>query len=160
METLYNITDRFVDLMNRDDLTEEEFTELGNELALNLQNKATNIVGYNFTLEQNKNTLKQEIERLQGIYTTIELKQEKFKQYVKENMEKLGIEKIETPLGNLTIKKNPASVEIVNKDLVNEQYIKTKEVKSIDKNKIKEELKLGLDVQGCLLKESTRLEIK
>ena len=37
-------------------------------------------------------------------------------------MQKLGIEKIETPLGNLTIKKNPASVEIINEDLVDYAY--------------------------------------
>ena len=47
--SLYNITNKFVDLMDKaqeGELTEEEYNELGNELALELQNKSSNIIGY------------------------------------------------------------------------------------------------------------------
>lgn len=159
--SLYNISERFVELFNREDLTEEEVIEQGNELALILQNKAESIVGYNFTLESNKNAVKQEIERLQGIYKLYEDKQDKLNKYVKENMEKLGLEKIPTAIGNLTIKKNPASVNIVDEKIIPVEYIKEKVVTSIDKTKIKEDIKKGINVLGAeLIETNTRLEIK
>lgn len=159
--SLYNISERFVELFNREDLTEEEVIEQGNELALILQNKAESIVGYNFTLESNKNVLKQEIERLQLIYKGIEKQQDKFNTYVKENMEKLGLEKIPTAIGNLTIKKNPASVNITDERIIPVEYIKEKITTSIDKTAIKKDLKEGKVVLGAeLVETNTRLEIK
>ena len=161
MNSLYSITGRFIELFNREDLTEEETIEQGNELALLLQNKAENIVGYNFTLESNKNVVKQEIERLQLIYKGIEKQQDKLNNSVKENMDKLGLDKIPTAIGNLTIKKNPASVNIVDEKLIGQEYIKEKITTSIDKTKIKEDIKKGLVVLGAeLVETNTRLEIK
>ena len=161
MNSLYNISERFLELFNREDLTEEEFKEQGNELALILQNKAEMIVGYNYTLESNKNAVKQEIERLQLIYKAIEKQQDKLSISVKENMQKLGIEKIPTAIGNLTIKKNPASVNIINEQLIGPEYIKEKITTSIDKTKIKEDIKKGLKVLGAeIVETNTRLEIK
>ena len=161
MESLYSISERFLELFNKEDLTQEEFEEQGNELALILKNKAENIVGYNFTLESNKNILKKEIERLLSIYKATEDKQEKLYKYVKENMNKLGLEKIETPIGNITIKKNPPSINIVDEKIIPIEYIKEKIVISIDKTKIKEDLKAGKTVLGAeLIETNTRLEIK
>jgi len=161
MNSLYNISERFVELFNRDDLTEEEFTEQGNELALILKNKAESIVGFNFTLEHNKSILKSEIERLKAIEKAIYIKQEKLNKYIKENMEKLGLDKIETPLGNLTIKKNPASVNIIDETLISKEYLKDKITTSIDKTAIKKDIEKDIKVLGAeLIKTNTRLEIK
>ena len=47
--SLYNITNRFVELMDKaenGELTEEEYNELGQELAIQLQEKGSNIIGY------------------------------------------------------------------------------------------------------------------
>lgn len=158
--TLYQISDRFVELLSRDDLTPEEVQERGNELALMLQNKTENIVGYNFTLESNKNVLKQEIDRLKKLYDAIENQQEKFAKYIKENMEKLDLTEINTPIGNIKIKKNPASAKIFDENLIEDKYINEKIVASIDKNKIKEDLKKGIDVKGAILYQETRVDFK
>lgn len=50
--SLYNITSKFVELINKaneGELTEEEYNELGNELALELQNKSANISSWKNT---------------------------------------------------------------------------------------------------------------
>jgi len=161
MNSLYNISEKFLELFNRDDLTEEEFTEQGNELALILQNKAESIVGYNFTLEHNKSILKSEIERLKVLEKSMDAKQEKLNKYIKENMEKLGLDKIETPLGNLTIKKNPASVNIIDESLISREYIKEKITTSVNLTAIKKDIEKDIKVLGVeLVKTNTRLEIK
>lgn len=161
MEQLYSISEKFLELFNRDDLTEEEFVNQGNELALILQNKAENIVGYNFTLESNKNVLKQEIERLKYILKQTESKQEKLNNLIKQNMEKMNLNEISTAIGSLKIKKNPSSVIITDESIIGSEYLNTKITTTIDKNKIKEDLKQGIIVLGAELEENnTRLEIK
>ena len=47
--SLYNITDRFVEIMDKvqeGEITEEQYNELGQELAIALQNKSIGIIGY------------------------------------------------------------------------------------------------------------------
>lgn len=158
--SLYKISERFLELFNRDDLTEEELQEQGNELALMLQNKAEAIVGYNFTLESNKNVLKQEIDRLTALYKSIEKQQEKFDEYVKANMAKLNLPEINTPIGKIKIKKNPVSVDIYDEDLIDKKYIDEKIVASISKSKIKEDLQAGIDVKGARLIQKTKVNYK
>lgn len=157
---LYAISERFLELFNRDDLTEEEFNEQGNELALMLQNKAESLVGYNYTLESNKNVVKQEIERLTNIYKAIEKQQEKFGKYVKDNMEKLNLPEINTPIGKIKIKKNPVSVEITDESLIAEKYMTEKITKTISKTKIKEDLEKGIEVKGANLVQKTKVDFK
>ena len=158
--SLYSISERFLELFNRDDLTEEEFNEQGNELALMLQNKAESLVGYNYTLESNKNVVKQEIERLTNIYKAIEKQQEKFGKYVKDNMEKLNLPEINTPIGKIKIKKNPISVEITDESLIDEKYMTEKITKTISKTKIKEDLEKGIEVKGANLIQKTKVDFK
>lgn len=97
--TLYNITNKFVDLMDRvenGELTEEEYNKLGEELAIELQNKSSSIIGYVRNSELLIEAMKAEEKRISDLRKVAENKIEKFKQYVKENMEKLGLEKIQT----------------------------------------------------------------
>lgn len=156
--TLYQISDKFIELLSKDDLTPEEVQERGNELALMLQNKAESIVGYNANLKANKVAVKQEIDRLTKIYDAIEKQEEKLNKYVKENMEKLDLSEINTPIGNIKIKKCPPSVKILDEDLIDDKYIVEKITASVSKTKIKEDLQKGIDVKGAILYQDTRLD--
>lgn len=158
--SLYAIGERFLELFNRDDLTEEEFNEQGNELALMLQNKAESIVGYNFTLESNKTALKQEIERLTNMYNAIDKQQEKLGKYVKDTMEKLNLPEINTTIGKIKIKKNPVSVDIYEENEIEDKYFTEKVTKSISKTKIKEDLEKGIAVKGARLIQKTKVDFK
>ena len=49
MNSLYTITNNFVSIMDKvenGELSEEEYNELGQELAIELQNKSVNIIAY------------------------------------------------------------------------------------------------------------------
>lgn len=158
--SLYAISEKFLELFNKDDLTEEEIQEQGNELAIMLQNKAENIVGYNFTLESNKTALKQEIERLTNMYNAIDKQQEKLKKYVKSTMEKLDLPEINTTIGKIKIKKNPVSVDIVDENSIDDKYYSIKTTKTISKTKIKEDLEKGINVKGARLIQNTKIDFK
>lgn len=162
--SLYNITNSFITLFEKaenEELTQEEIQEQGNELALALKNKSTSIIGYVRNLDLTSEAIKNEIDRLTIMKKAIDNKNTKFKEYVKENMERLDLPKIDTELGTLSIAKNPASVEIFDETLISDEYKKEKVTVSIDKTSIKNALKAGKDVQGArLIEDKTSLRIK
>ena len=142
--TLYNITNKFAELMDRaenGELTEEEYNKLGEELALELQNKSSNIIGYVRNSELLIEAMKAEEKRISDMRKAGEAKLEKFKQYVLENMERLGLSKIQTELGALSVSKNPMSVEIENEDEIPSEFKQEVVITKIDKTAIKNHFK-------------------
>jgi hypothetical protein len=163
--SLYNITNKFVDLMDKaqeGELTEEEYNELGNELALELQNKSSNIIGYIKNSESLLEAMKTEEKRLSDMRKQGEKKLDKFYQYVKENMERLGLVEIPTELGKLKITKNPMSIEIENEDEIPSEFKKEVITTQIDKTAIKNHFKdTGELVPGIrIIDNKTSLRIK
>ena len=163
--SLYTITNKFVEIMDKaqeGELTEEEYNELGNELALELQNKSSNIIGYIKNSESLLDAMKTEEKRLADIRKQGEKKLDKFYQYVKENMEKLGLQEIPTELGKLKITKNPISVEIENEDEIPAEFKKEVVTTQIDKTAIKNHFKdTGEIIPGIrIIDNKTNLKIK
>lgn len=163
--SLYNITNQFVDLMNKaeeGELTEEEYNRLGQELALELQNKSTSIVGYVQNQAVFIEATEKQIKRLQKMKEAKQNSLDNFKKYVKENMERLRLSKVETEIGTISIAKSPISVEIVDEDKIPNKYKKVTQTTSIDKTAIKDKFKeTGEVVKGTkILTENTYLKIK
>lgn len=142
--TLYNITNRFTDLMDKaqnGEITEEEYNELGFEIAQELQTKGANVIGYIRNTELLIEAMKAEEKRIADTRKTGEAKLEKFKQYVLENMERLGLSKIQTELGALSVSKNPMSVEIENEEEIPKEFKQEVVTTKIDKTAIKNHFK-------------------
>lgn len=163
--SLYNITNKFAELMDKaqeGELSEEEYNELGNELALELQNKSSNIIGYIKNSESLLEAMKTEEKRLADIRKQGEKKLDKFYQYVKENMERLGLEEIPTELGKLKITKNPMSIEIENEDEIPSEFKKEVTTTQVDKTAIKNHFKdTGEIIPGIrIIDNKTSLRIK
>lgn len=162
--SLYNIKCDFIELFEKaenEELTQEEIEKQGNNLALALQNKSISVIGYIRNTELMSDAIKSEIERLTAMKKAIDTRVDKFKEYVKINMQDLGLEKIQNELGTLSITKNPASVEIYDENLIANEYKKEKVTMTIDKTAIKNAIKSGKDVQGArLIEDKTSLRIK
>ena len=163
--SLYNITNRFVELMNsaeNGELTEQEYNELGEELAKELQNKSSNIIGYIRNSELLITAMKTEEKRIADLRKIGENKIERFKNYVKENMEKLDIKEISTELGKLAIAKNPMSIEIENEDEIPSEFKEETITIKPNKTKIKNYFKeTGEIVAGTrIVDNKTNLRVK
>lgn len=161
--TLYNITNKFVELMDKaqdGELTEEEYNQLGEELAIELQKKGNNIIGYTKNVELTINAMKEEEKRISDLRKVLENKLERFKGYVKDNMDRLGITKMETSLGTLSIAKNPMSIEIENEEEIPSEYLIV--TTKVDKTKIKNHFKeTGELISGVrIIDDKTSLRIK
>jgi len=159
--SLYEITNAFPKLME-EEMTDENKIAIEKELEILLQEKSQNIIGYIRNIEMTIEAMKTEEKRIVDMRKTLENRLSKFKDYVKACMENNGITKIETELGNLTIAKNPISVEIVNEDEVPSEYKTEVTTVKIDKTKIKKDFKetgeipAGVNIQT----ENTSLRIK
>ena len=165
MNSLYTITNNFVSIMNKvenGEITEEEYNELGQELAIELQNKSVNLIAYMRNEESFIEAVKAEEKRLKEMREKVEKKQEKFKQYVKENMEKLNLTEVPTDLGNLKIAKNPMSVEVENEDEIPSEFKQEVVTTKIDKTAIKNYFKeTGEVIPGIrIVDDKTSLRIK
>lgn len=165
MNSLYSITNKFVELMDKaqdGELSEEEYNELGNELAIELQNKSTNIIGYIQNSKRLLEAMKAEEQRLSELRKAGENKIEKFEQYVKDNMERLGLTEVQTELGSLKIAKNPISVEIENEEEIPSEFKQEVVTVKIDKTAIKNHFKeTGEIAQGAkIIADKTSLRVK
>lgn len=160
--SLYEITNAFPALMENEEMTEEDKNKVKKELTLLLQQKSQNIIGYARNIELTIEAMKNEEKRISEKRKMLENRVIKFKEYVKECMEKNGITKIETGLGNLTIAKNPISVEIVNEEEIPSEYKTEIVAVKVDKTKIKNNFKETGEIPNGvnIVTNNTSLRIK
>ena len=151
-----------MDKAQEGELTEDEYNRLGEELAIQLQQKSSNIIGYYKNLELLINDMKAEEKRISDNRKSLENKLEKFKEYVKANMQRLGIIKIENVLGTLSIASNPASVEIINEDEIPAEFKQEIITTKIDKTAIKKHFKETGEIPAGtnIITTNTSLRIK
>lgn len=159
---LYEITNGFMDLNEKEELSEEERQEIGMQLADALQTKSNNIIAYYQGQNTLLNAIDEEIKRLQEYKKITKNKIDRYKEYVKSNMDLLGLEKISTDLGVISIAKSPISVEILDEQQIPDEYKEVVTTIKVDKKKIADNFKeTGEIIDGVnIITNNTNLRIK
>lgn len=162
---LYEITNGFMKLLDdkeTEELTEDEKTQIGMQLAEALQTKSANIIAYYQEQDTILNAIDEQIKRLQEYKKITKNRIDSYKNYVKSNMELLGIEKIQTELGTLSIAKSPLSVEVLDIEQIPEEYKTVVTEVKADKKKILDNFKAtGEIIAGTsIITDNTNLRIK
>ncbi len=144
------------------DLDDETVRDTLEGLAGDLETKSTNVAMFVRNLEAVAEKMAEAEQNINARRKAIEKRAARVREYLKENMEKAAMTKIECPYLALTIKKNPPAVEIFTIALLPDTYMRIPPVPmpEPDKTAIKEALKAGIDVPGCKLTNTTRLEIR
>lgn len=160
--SLYQITNAFPILMSQEEMTEEDKKKVEKELIELLQQKSHNLIGYTRNIELTIEAMKNEEKRISEQRKTLENRLTKFKEYVKECMEQGGFTRLETPLGTLSIVKNPPSVEIINEDEIPKEFKQEIVSVKIDKTAIKEHFKVTGEIPAGvnINTQNTSLRIK
>ena len=160
--SLYNITNGFQQLMEMEEITEEDKEKIYNELTDLLNQKSQNIIGYTKNIELTIEAMKTEEKRIADNRKELENRLTKFKEYVKDCMEKCGFTKIETELGQISIAKNPMSVEIENENEIPNEFKEEIITAKVDKTAIKNYFKeTGEIIPGVkIIDDKTSLRIK
>lgn len=162
---LYQLADLYLaDLQKLGDLDLDEQTVADTLEGLSgaLEVKATNVAAFTRNLEASAEAIKGAEEQMAKRRKAIEKRAESLKAYLKDNMERTGVLKIEGPHFALAIKRNPPAVHVEAQELVPAAFFNTPPPPppALDKKRIAEALKAGQDVPGCRLEQGTRLEIK
>lgn len=157
-ESLVNTIDAIVE--NGGELTEELEKRL-DEGQASLKAKGENLVHYYLNLDGNIDSIDKEIARLQMLKRVKENKSDWAKKYLKDNMNRTGITKIEAPTFTVSIAKNPPSVKIVDEEALPAEYVEIRPTTHIDKKAILVALKAGKEVSGAILvDDKTNLRVK
>lgn len=128
-----------------------------------LQEKAQGVELVARAAEMHCPAIDAEIARLQALKARRQKIAQGLRDYLKLNMEAAGIERIDSPLFCLSIKKNPPAVNVIVVADVPINYWTTPEPKPpeprLDKKLIAADIKAGKTVPGCELVQHTRLEV-
>ena len=159
--TLYNVSNEFeylCDLVDRDVLTPEEQADLTRMLVEKIQNSGDEIIRFLKTNTAHIEGIKAEIAELTARKKQAENRELVIKEKLTENMKKLDLKKIQTPIGTLTVPNVvDLSVDVVDIDKVPKEYLKEKTEISVDKTAVKDHFKeTGEIIAGTNIIETPR----
>ena len=160
---LYELTEMYKNIW---DLVEDDEIDLDTlETALgqvedNLEVKAENMAKLVKGIDGDIDTLKTEEKRLAEKRRTLENKKNNIKYYLENQLRVMEIDKVKTPLFTVALQKNPPSVDILDEDLIPEQYKKTITTTTVVKKDLLDALKAGQVIEGAEIKQGKSLRIR
>jgi hypothetical protein len=129
------------------------------QLKLNLEDKVEQMTMAIRNEETNALAVDDEIKRLLDYKTRMLNRAETIKKHIKLSMEQNGIKSLKFNNFSLTVAKTAGRVVIENEALIPKKYWIEKKIHTIDKMKIKEDLK-NRNITGAKLFSGTSLRIK
>ena len=137
----------------------EILDELEAEFKTALTNKSAGIIKVIRQQEADIEMVDAEIERLKAVKERMKKGIEGFKHYIKYNMVQMELKKIETPLGNLSLRQTTAT-DVYDELVLPKEFLKEKITYTPSKTDIKKALQAGEEVPGARLVINTSLTIK
>jgi hypothetical protein len=160
---LYELTDSFkkifdmIDENEPDEALKMALAEIGGAIEV----KADGMAKLIKSLDYDVDIYKAEEKRLADRRRAIENKRNWFKNYLKEQMEKVGKDKIKLPTITLALQSSPPAVNITDNTAIPAKYITIiPELHIPDKKAILEALKAGQDVPGTEMTQGKHLRIR
>lgn len=144
------------------ELDETTIADTLESISGDLEVKATNVAYVIRNLEANAEQIKLAEKQMADRRKSIEKKADAIREYLKTNMQRCGITKIESPHFVLSLKKNPHKLIIDDAGAIPcELYVYPEPPAPYPNNElIKDMLKAGEVVNGAHLEQGERLEIK
>ena len=144
------------------DLPPEVVADTLESLSGDIEAKSTNVAAFIRNLESTAEQIKAAESEMAKRRKAIEARADHIREYLKSNMIRTGITKIECPYFKLAIRDNPESVVIDDAGKIpGELYTYPVAPEPFpDKKAIKEAIKAGQQIEGAHLERGQRLEIK
>lgn len=144
------------------DLDEQTLADTLEGMSGELEVKAQNVIMFTRNLESTAAAIKEAEAQMAARRKALENRAAGLRRYVLENMQFAGVQKIECPWFTLSVRDNPAAVEIFEPGLIPAEYMTQPAPPPPAPNKtaIKAAINAGTEVPGAKLTNGTRLEIK
>lgn len=162
---LYEIKNGMIDTLDifleseQTEMDRENYNDIMEYLKEELKSKSSDLIKYIRNLELENTVTKLEIERLEDLKKGKEKKIKSIKSYIKRILLDLDKKKVETELGNLSLRKT-TSVEITDISKIPREYLVVKEEVTPSKKLIGDSLKKNILIDGAVLKEDYSVLIK
>jgi predicted nuclease with TOPRIM domain len=157
---LYELTDNYMQLIElADQLDEETFRNTLESIQDSIEDKVENTAKVIKSIEADVLAIKEEEKRLKERRQALETKIDNIKDYLKEQLEKAGIDKVKRATFTVSIQNNPPKAEIVDEKSLPLEFMIPQPAK-VDKRAILEKLKSGEHVPGAALVQERGLRIK
>ncbi|EDO0850329.1 siphovirus Gp157 family protein [Listeria monocytogenes] len=159
MSTLYSIQGKYQQLLNlAEQLDPELLKDTLESIDDELETKAENVAFVIKELEGQSLILEKETKRLAERKNTINNNVKRLKQSLFDAMITANKQKIKTNLFTLDIRKNPPSVIVEDESKLLNYLIE--QPKKLDKTRLKDDLKKGIEVPGAKIIQTERLQIR
>lgn len=158
---LYELTQSYQDILDLAESAEDNSHLLDalNTLEDEIDTKFENIGKVVRSLESDTDSIDTEIKRLQEKKKAIESNKRNLKQYVENEMQKLGTDKIKTSLFSFGIQANPPSLDIIDDEYIPEEFYTAQQPK-LNKRELLNAIKNGDVIKGVEIKQSEGLRIR
>jgi replicative superfamily II helicase len=157
---LYELAQNYAQLMEMaEEMESDALVDTLEALQDAIEDKVENIAKLIKNLEADAKIIKEEEQRLADRRRSIESKVARLKEYLQEQLEVAGLQKVKRATITVAIQNNPPSVEIADEKLIPSEFMIPQNPK-IDKQAILERLKNGEMVPGCSLKQTKGVRIR
>ena len=159
MTKLYELTQNYLSVM---EMAEEMDTDTLNDTLESIEeeihDKAENIAKLVKNLNADVDALKSEEKRLADRRKSLENKVTHLKEYLQNQLEVAGLDKVKRPTLTVSIQNNPPSVKVLDEKLLSDYMIP--QDPKLDKKAILTALKEGQEVNGAELFQSRGVRIR
>jgi hypothetical protein len=156
LPSLYVLSAEMSGLMEQESVTDDDLQRVFGQIA----EKASNIAQYVAVLDGQVDIFKAEEKRLSERRRAIENHQKRIKEYIKLNMESLGIDSLDAGTFTIKLQNNPEALNVTDENKLPARFIITETITKPDNAAIKAALKNGDTVPGAELTRGRSVRIR
>lgn len=157
---LYELTESYINVLEKaEELDEQTLKDTLEAIEEAIEDKVENTAKLIVCLEADAKAIKEEERRLKERRQRLEAKIDRIKDYLKEQLELAGIDKVKRPTITVSIQNNPPKAVIVDEKSIPHEYIIPQPAK-IDKRAILQKLKEGENIPGAVMVQERGVRIK
>ncbi|MFC8563093.1 siphovirus Gp157 family protein [Peribacillus frigoritolerans] len=157
---LYELSQQYSQLMELvEELDAITFRDTLESIQEEIDDKVENTVKLMRSFQGDVEAIKSEEKRLAERRKAIENRIESIKDYLRNEMEIAGIDKVKRPTLTVSIANNPPSVEISDESLIPTDFM-VPQPDRIDKKALLVALKEGEAIEGCSIKQTRSVRIR
>lgn len=157
---LYELAQQYNQLIELgEELDAITFRDTLESIQEEIDDKVENTVKLMRSFQGDVEAIKSEEKRLADRRRSIENRIESIKEYLRNEMEIAGIDKVKRPTLTVSIANNPPSVEIADESLIPTDFM-VPQPDRIDKKALLVALKEGESIDGCSIKQTRSVRIR
>lgn len=151
MSNLYELTSDLEQLKNIDEM--EEAQEIIRIIQGEINTKGAGIIKVDRTIDAHIKAVTDEINRLTAMKRVLENRKRRVREYTLSCMENAEIKKIETSLGNMTVRKGVSTLKVDDESKLPDKYLEVVQTYKVDKDLLKKDIKAGQAIEGAYMTE-------